>query len=89
MLYVNTDNEWIYSYNCYFNFTEIYDYSFSDEHRFDHGCRFENLDTGQLATFNCDSSKPLKPYLCSMDGCFISEIIRIDCQYCGLNFCMK
>ncbi|CAG9540265.1 unnamed protein product [Cercopithifilaria johnstoni] len=67
----------------------MYDYSFSGEHRFDHGCQFEKLDVGQSTTSICDSSRSLKPYLCSKDGCFTSEIIRIDCQRCGFNFCLK
>ncbi|KAM3722545.1 AN1-type zinc finger protein [Dirofilaria immitis] len=62
---------------------------FCGEHRFDHGCPVENLDAGQLGASSEGSNKPLKPYLCSMNGCFISEIIRIDCQRCGLNFCLK
>uniref|UniRef100_A0A915PRC3 ribonuclease H n=1 Tax=Setaria digitata TaxID=48799 RepID=A0A915PRC3_9BILA len=41
-------------------------------------------------TSNCGgSSKPLKPYLCSMNGCFTYEILRIDCQQCGFNFCLQ
>ncbi|VDO81427.1 unnamed protein product [Onchocerca flexuosa] len=61
----------------------------SGEHRFEHGCLAENLDARQLATSSNDGSKALKPYLCSMDGCFTSEIIRIDCEHCGFNFCLK
>uniref|UniRef100_A0A1I8EXR9 ribonuclease H n=1 Tax=Wuchereria bancrofti TaxID=6293 RepID=A0A1I8EXR9_WUCBA len=60
-----------------------------DEHRFNHGCQFKNLDVEQLAATSCDGSKPLKSFLCSMNGCFTCEIIRIDCQRCGLNFCLK
>uniref|UniRef100_A0A0R3RFA8 AN1-type domain-containing protein n=1 Tax=Elaeophora elaphi TaxID=1147741 RepID=A0A0R3RFA8_9BILA len=60
-----------------------------DEHRFDHSCQFKKVNTEQLLISNCDGCKPLKPYLCSMDGCFTSETIQIDCQHCGYNFCLK
>ncbi|KAL4003767.1 AN1-like Zinc finger family protein [Acanthocheilonema viteae] len=62
---------------------------FCGEHRFDHDCQFKKLNAEQLATSIYDSGKPLKSYLCSKDGCFTSEIIRIDCQHCGFNFCLK
>ncbi|VDK65077.1 unnamed protein product [Onchocerca ochengi] len=62
---------------------------FCGEHRFDHGCLAKNLDAEQLAVSKNDGNKALKPYLCSMDGCFTSEIIRIDCEHCGFNFCLK
>ncbi|KAK6102591.1 AN1-like Zinc finger family protein [Brugia pahangi] len=47
------------------------------------------MNVEQLAATSCDGSKPLKSFLCSMNGCFTCEIIRIDCQRCGLNFCLK
>ncbi|EJW80978.1 RNase H family protein [Wuchereria bancrofti] len=70
-------------------FCNICEKYFCDEHRFNHGCQFKNLDVEQLAATSCDGSKPLKSFLCSMNGCFTCEIIRIDCQRCGLNFCLK
>ncbi|VDK69875.1 unnamed protein product [Litomosoides sigmodontis] len=64
-------------------------YSFSNQHRFNHDCQFKKFDTGQLSAPIHGGSKALKPYLCSRDGCFTSEVIRIDCTHCGFNFCLK
>uniref|UniRef100_A0A0K0EQ37 AN1-type domain-containing protein n=1 Tax=Strongyloides stercoralis TaxID=6248 RepID=A0A0K0EQ37_STRER len=55
------------------------------KHRFIHGCSNEDRQISDE-----DAKKnPMKIFLCSAENCNNKEVLRIECTYCQLNFCLN
>ncbi|CEF62100.1 AN1-type zinc finger protein 1 [Strongyloides ratti] len=55
------------------------------KHRHTHGCDIEDKQIS-----NEDAKKnPMKIFLCSAENCNNKEVLRIECTYCQLNFCLN
>ncbi|GMR32353.1 hypothetical protein PMAYCL1PPCAC_02548 [Pristionchus mayeri] len=61
---------------------------FCSTHRFAHNCPNKNLNTlTEIPTGSAGA--PLRPYLCSFNGCRSAESIKVVCPGCEVNFCLK
>ncbi|KAI6191463.1 hypothetical protein M3Y97_00230700 [Aphelenchoides bicaudatus] len=56
------------------------------EHRFDHGCK---PTESQVLTVTKSDDGKFKQFLCSLNGCFEMEWIKMTCSYCDSHFCLK